>query len=197
MDAETRLRFVSRISEQTRRLIKIVEELFQLSRFESYASENPTVKAIDLKLVAREAIEMRSQLAVDRDIKVNLMMEGDSHTVDGDPEALQQLTVNLLDNALKYSPAQSTVEVRLVRREDMVSLIVSDQGPGIADVHKQRVFERFYRIDPARSREQGGTGLGLSIVKNIAASHHGHVQLTSEVGQGATFTVSFPASGAA
>ena len=99
---------------------------------------------------------------------------------------------NLIDNAIRYSPEDTTVGVGLRQRDGLVQISVTDQGPGIAPEEQERIFERFYRIDAARSRHTGGTGLGLSIVKHVVANHGGEITLWSQPGQGSTFTVRLP-----
>jgi two-component system sensor histidine kinase SenX3 len=110
----------------------------------------------------------------------------------GDPAMLVQAVRNLLDNAVRYSPPSTTVGVGVRSRDGIVEIAVVDQGIGISVEEQDRVFERFYRVDPARSRETGGTGLGLSIVKHVAADHGGDVQVWSQPGRGSTFTLRLP-----
>jgi two-component system phosphate regulon sensor histidine kinase PhoR len=108
------------------------------------------------------------------------------------PPLLEQAVVNLVDNAVKYSPAGSSVEVALAEATDEIVISVSDHGPGVPREHLPRLFERFYRVDRARSRDLGGTGLGLAIVKHIAQAHGGRVSVDSRVGQGSTFRIHLP-----
>jgi signal transduction histidine kinase len=110
----------------------------------------------------------------------------------GDRTRLDQLVSNLIENALHYTPAGGRVEIGLARQEHEVVLRVSDTGVGIEEQHLPRIFERFYRVDKARSRNSGGTGLGLAIVKSVAEAHGGHVAVSSAPGQGTTFTVWLP-----
>ena len=108
------------------------------------------------------------------------------------PPLLEQAVVNLLDNAIKYSQPEQTIEVEAVRENGEVVILVRDQGCGIGREHLPRVFERFYRVDQARSRKLGGTGLGLAIVKHIAQSHGGRATVESVVGEGSTFAIHLP-----
>ena len=110
----------------------------------------------------------------------------------GDPEALELLVNNLLDNAVKYTGEGGQVDVRLASADGMMQLEVADNGVGISPEHHDRIFERFYRVDQARSRELGGTGLGLSIVKHICKAHHGTISVRSTLGVGSTFAVVLP-----
>jgi signal transduction histidine kinase len=114
--------------------------------------------------------------------------------VQGDRTRLEQLVWNLLENALRYTQPGGRVELRLRHEGDQATLTVSDTGVGIAAEHLPRLFERFYRVDKARSRSNGGTGLGLSIVKRVAETHGGSVAVSSALGQGTIFTVTLPAS---
>jgi two-component system sensor histidine kinase SenX3 len=114
-------------------------------------------------------------------------------SVIGDRAQLVSAVGNLIDNAVKYSDQGSIVKVEVRREEGRMLISVADNGPGIAAEHLGRVFERFYRVDDARSRGTGGTGLGLAIVRHIALLHGGDVSVTSEVGSGSTFTLSIPA----
>ena len=108
------------------------------------------------------------------------------------PPLLEQAVVNLVDNAVKYSPEGGAVEVALDEAPDEIVISVSDHGPGVPREHLPRLFERFYRVDRARSRDLGGTGLGLAIVKHIAQAHGGRVSVDSRVGQGSTFRIHLP-----
>ena len=105
---------------------------------------------------------------------------------------MEQALVNLIDNAVKYSPPKSTVRILTGRSQSGALISIADQGPGIARKHQARLFERFYRVDQARSRKLGGTGLGLAIVKHIIEAHGGRVTLESTLGQGSTFTLHLP-----
>jgi signal transduction histidine kinase len=113
----------------------------------------------------------------------------------GEPARLRQVFFNALDNAIKYTPAGGTVAVRATRRGPEAVVSVADTGEGIPPEHLPRVFDRFYRVDKARSREQGGTGLGLSIAKGIVESHGGRIELDSAPGRGTTCTMTLPADG--
>jgi two-component system phosphate regulon sensor histidine kinase PhoR len=114
--------------------------------------------------------------------------------VHADPEALRQVLANVLDNAARYTPAGGRVEVTAARTPDGVRIEVRDTGPGIPSDHLSRIFERFYRVDPARSRELGGTGLGLAIVKHLMDAHGGRAEALSTLGAGTTIRLTFPAA---
>ena len=140
---------------------------------------------------------MKSQesLATSRSIILDFRTGLENSQVMGDRESLVQLLVNLLDNAIKYSVSGDTVVVELKQAGDFMNVAVIDEGPGIPEEDQSRIFERFYRVDPARSKELGGTGLGLSIVKHIASTHGGEITVQSKVGAGSTFTLSLPKLG--
>ncbi|MFT7244157.1 MAG: two-component system phosphate regulon sensor histidine kinase PhoR [Candidatus Azotimanducaceae bacterium] len=187
-------KFFFRVLSQTNRLSKIVVDLMQLSKFDSYRDQRINRDRVEL---VSELQEVYSAFYVTAEVKqVHLVLENseDRMFVMGDSEALSQLISNLVENAIKYSPPDSTVVMRIEREKSFVVIRVKDDGIGISPAEQQRIFERFYRIDPARSRELGGTGLGLSIVKHIADVHEGSVEVTSQEGKGSMFTVRLPAA---
>lgn len=183
-------RFVQSLSKEAKRLSRLVKDVIQLSRIQSSdAVTNP--ERVDLSAVASEAAERNSFLAEKRNVTVNLEAE-EGIEVWGDFEMLAVALKNLIENAILYSEPGSTVGVGLSVDGDVASLSVRDNGHGIPVEDQKRIFERFYRVDPSRSRGTGGTGLGLSIVKNIMASHNGEVTLFSKPGVGSTFTLRLP-----
>lgn len=192
MPADTRSRFVGKIQFQANRLGQIVAELLELSRFDSRADRGDEFVAVNVAGVVKASAIAVESIAEERNISIRLNLAVGQYIVMGDREELLQLTINLIDNAIKYSGDGSTVELSLSATGDIVKLVVSDQGPGIPPEFRDRIFERFYRIDTARSRELGGTGLGLSIVRNIAISHGGRVYLDSTPDIGASFVVELP-----
>ena len=149
--------------------------------------------SIELDRVVHEAVDRVRLAATAKDIDV--VTRGETHQrVDGDERQLVTAVTNLLANAVSYSPAGTRVTLGLVRRGGWVECSVADEGIGIAEADQERVFERFYRVDPARSRATGGTGLGLAIVKHVATNHGGEVTLWSRLDAGSTFTLRLPAS---
>jgi two-component system sensor histidine kinase SenX3 len=195
-DPEAVARFAHRMQVESNRLTRLVQEIVDLSRLQVAASLTDP-QQVDLSLAVREAVD-RSRLAADaKDITVSVAATGDC-SVWGDHELLVTAVRNLVGNALAYSEPHTRVAVRVRAvagdHAEEVEVTVTDQGQGIAAAEQQRIFERFYRVDAARSRATGGTGLGLSIVKHIAANHGGSVGVWSEPGRGSTFTVRLPAA---
>ena len=192
-DPDEMSELLSRIEDEATRMGLLVDDLLQLARLDQ---ERPlTLAPVDLVGVVGSAVAAAQAAAPDREIEVEAATGGDL-TVSGDEPRLRQVVTNLLDNALAYSPSGTAVTVRLhsARRaeRDLVSIEVVDRGPGLTAEQSERVFERFYRVDAARSRAQGGTGLGLSIVAAITRAHGGTVEVDSTPGHGATFRVLLP-----
>lgn len=183
-------KFVKNLSRESKRLSRLVNDVIQLSRIQSSdAVTNPEL--IDLSVVASEAVERNSFLAEKRDVTIELDAK-EGTEVWGDFEMLSVAAKNLIENAILYSEEGSKVGVGIRADEGIASLSVTDSGRGIPIEEQQRIFERFYRVDPSRSRGTGGTGLGLSIVRNVAASHNGEVTVFSKPGVGSTFTLRLP-----
>jgi len=192
IDPDTRQNFLSRVNDQVLRLSTLVSDLLVLSRVES-EEEALERRPVDLRGTLRETAGRLSPDTRGRDVEFLLVLPKDPITILGDEESLRQVVDNLLDNALKYTPDGGRIELRLLTAGDEVIIEIEDTGIGIGGAHLDRIFERFYRVDKARSRELGGTGLGLSIVKHITNAHGGRVSVVSEPGRGSTFRVSLPA----
>ncbi|MBO0921769.1 two-component sensor histidine kinase [Cellulomonas sp. zg-ZUI222] len=193
-DPEAVRRFSSRMQTEAARLSALVHEIIELSRLQvAGALEDVTTVAVDD--VVAEAVD-RTRTVADAK-RVRVVAGGDRDvTVYGDRNLLVTAVRNLLDNAVTYSPSGARVSVGVRRDGDLVEIAVVDEGIGIAAADQDRVFERFYRVDPARSRDTGGTGLGLSIVKHVAADHGGDVSVWSQPGRGSTFTLRLPVADA-
>jgi two-component system, OmpR family, phosphate regulon sensor histidine kinase PhoR len=186
-DKENAKRFLQIVLRQVNRLDAIIGDLLVLSRIERGAEEQRIELAAEsIRGVLLAALEMCEKRAGDKGVRVELQCPGD---LVGEINAalLEQAVVNLLDNAVKYSPPGSVVEVRAADEGDDVVIRVMDHGCGIDAQHLPRLFERFYRVDKARSRELGGTGLGLAIVRHIALAHRGSVSVESTLGAGSEF----------
>ncbi|MFC4001738.1 sensor histidine kinase [Prauserella oleivorans] len=188
--AEVR-RFGEKILRESTRLGKLVTELIALSRLQG-AEKLPELNVVEVDAVVREALG-RTKLAAES-AEITVATDGPSGLlVEGDRTLLVTALSNLLENAVAYSPQGSPVSISRRLVDGYVELAVTDRGIGIAPEEQQRVFERFYRADKARSRATGGTGLGLAIVKHVAANHGGEVKLWSRPGVGSTFTLRIPA----
>jgi len=185
-------RFVAIVAKQADRLNSIIDDLLSLSRIEQESErEGIVLEPGHIRPVLESAISACNHAAQEKQIDVNLNC---SHDVKAKINAplLEQAIVNLLTNAIKYSDKESRVMVDAVQFRDSIQLKVQDWGRGIPAEHLPRLFERFYRVDKARSRDQGGTGLGLSIVKHIAQAHGGEVAVYSRLEEGSSFTISLP-----
>jgi two-component system, OmpR family, sensor histidine kinase SenX3 len=183
-------RFASRMQRESLRLSRLVQELIDLSRLQG-ADPLPEVEEVSVDAVVAEAVDRNRMTAAAR--RIELVSGGEPGvTVLGSETQLVTALSNLLDNAIAYSPESTRVAVGVRRREDAVEVSVTDSGIGIAESDLERVFERFYRADPARSRATGGTGLGLAIVKHVAGNHGGSVSVWSIEGEGSTFTLRLP-----
>ena len=191
MEDEVRNRFVERVSAQSMRLSVLVSDLLTISRLESDLSEK-NAHAFDLQELVKRSISAVKSTCHEKQLELEFEPDDASCLFEGDAQSISQLVDNLMDNAIKYTPPGGKISVRLSRIADLLQLEVEDTGIGIEAQAQQRVFERFYRVDKARSRDLGGTGLGLSIVKHIAEEHGGTVQLDSEPGRGSRFVVKFP-----
>jgi two-component system sensor histidine kinase SenX3 len=191
-DPEAVTRFARRMQVESTRLSRLVQEIVDLSRLQVAASLSEP-QLVDLAAAAQEAVDRSRLAAEDKEIEIALVST-ENCDVWGDHELLVTAIRNLIGNAVAYSDAGTPVVVAVRPVDgDRVELAVTDQGHGIAVADQQRIFERFYRVDSARSRSTGGTGLGLSIVKHVAANHGGDVSVWSEPGQGSTFTLRLPA----
>jgi two-component system sensor histidine kinase SenX3 len=191
-DPEAVARFAQRMQVESTRLTRLVQEIVDLSRLQVAASLSEP-HPVDLAQAAQEAVDRSRLAAEDKDIEIALVTAGDC-SVWGDHALLVTAIRNLVGNAVAYSEPNTRVAVTVrAVSGDVVELAVTDQGQGITMADQQRIFERFYRVDAARSRTTGGTGLGLSIVKHVAANHGGEVSVWSEPGRGSTFTLRLPA----
>ena len=190
-DPEAGRRFAERIAREAERLDVLVRDLLDLSRVERGTLD---VEPVDLVGLAKEVVGGYGDLAEERRIRLHSELRPQV-SMRGDRAQLGLLLSNLLDNALRYTPAKGTVCVRLDATESRAVIQVSDTGQGIPARELSRVFERFYRVDKARARQTGGTGLGLAIVRHVAEAHGGTVGVDSELGRGSTFTVSLPVTG--
>lgn len=193
-DPEQARHFLDIVARHVERLARIIEDLLTLSRLEQGFDDNPALlqpgKLRPALLNVADLCRTKAQagnveIEVDSDPDVSVLMN---------QPLLEQAFINLLDNAIKYSPSGSKVVVRSLNIGPLVRVEVQDHGPGIPAEHLTRIFERFYRVDKARSRKLGGTGLGLAIVKHIVLAHHGTISVVSTPGSGSTFRITLPTS---
>jgi two-component system, OmpR family, sensor histidine kinase SenX3 len=189
-DPEAMERFAGRIKSEAKRLEDLVKEIINLSRLQG---EDPLTDPhpVEISEVVNEAISQAETNAESRNIDV-IRSDKREGWVLGDRDQLIMAVHNLIENAINYSPEGTRVTVEVKVEGDLMEVDVIDQGIGIKDEDLERIFERFYRADPARSRETGGTGLGLSIVKHVAQNHGGEVKVWSKVGVGSTFALRLP-----
>jgi len=181
--------FAQTIVENARRMQRLVDDLLDLSRIES-GGWQPEPRSLGVEAAARDAWAPFTERAVGRGVQLETATN--STTINGDPEAMRQIFTNLFDNALRHTPAGGRIRVATERAGDATVVRVSDTGSGIPAEHLPRIFERFYRVDPGRSRQEGGTGLGLAIVKHLVEAHGGRVEAESELGRGTTILLYFP-----
>jgi len=189
-DEEAVRRFAKRMHKESTRLAALVQDIIELSRLQG-ANVAQQAHPVDINTVVAEAVD-RSQLPAESK-NIEIVVGGRANAmVYGDQDLLVTALRNLIDNAIRYSPENTRVGVGVRSRDGLVAVSVTDQGEGLSPEEQERVFERFYRVDSARSRHTGGTGLGLSIVKHVVANHGGEVTLWSQPGQGSTFTIRLP-----
>lgn len=190
-DPDSVRRFGEKVLAESRRLANMVGELIELSRLQG-AERLPDLEAVDVDTVVAESISRYKVAADNANIEVTTDAPSGFRVL-GDQPLLVTALANLVSNAIAYSPESSPVSISRRRRGDNVEIAVTDRGIGIGAADRERVFERFFRVDKARSRATGGTGLGLAIVKHVAANHNGSIRLWSQPGTGSTFTLSIPA----
>ena len=189
-DSESIQKFAKRIGPETKRLSNVIRDIIDLSQVQSddpLATANP----VEVDRVINDAVDAVQLLADLNNVEIAQVNEPDVKIV-GDEYQLVMAIRNLLTNAITFSPASSRITVGAKLKDGVVEITVSDQGIGISLENQSRIFERFYRVDPARSRTTGGTGLGLAIVKHVCENHGGEVSVWSVPGQGSTFTMKFP-----
>jgi two-component system, OmpR family, phosphate regulon sensor histidine kinase PhoR len=189
-DPEQARSFVQAILRHSERLSSLLSDLLDLARIEGGAYPL-CLENVALKTAAQRAVDTLQRSAKARGLSLHVDVDPQL-AAHADSQALDQVLVNLLDNAIKYSYEGGAIEVTAAIDDDQVRIRVSDDGPGIQERHRARVFERFYRVDTGRSRALGGTGLGLSIVKHLVVLMHGSVGVEPVQPHGSTFWVSLP-----
>lgn len=189
-DPESVTKFATRMQSEAKRLTDLVQEIINLSRVQD-SDPLQLPQEVSIGYVIREAVDQCQISAESRGISVKYA-EPNNVLVLGDRDQLIMAIHNLIENAINYSPENTKVSISTKIEDKVVSILVADQGIGISESEQERIFERFYRVDPARSRQTGGTGLGLSIVKHVANKHGGEVTLWSVESVGSTFSIRLP-----
>ncbi len=190
-DEETAREFLQTIQRHSRRLEALIADLLSISALESQQARL-NFEPVRMQAAAQSVVDELARQAFEKFVAVSLEIPEQLPPVRADAQRLHQVLFNLLDNAIKYTPSGGHVTIRAEEKNGFIETTVADDGPGIAPEHLPHVFERFYRVDKARSRELGGTGLGLSIVKHIVQSHSGRVWAESELEKGSTFYFTLP-----
>jgi len=192
-DRENAERFVNIILNHTNRLNNIIEDLLSLSRLEQDPEKSELVfEKTRIINILESAIQICLVKAESKNIRLNLVCLNDIYAIIN-PSLIEQAVLNLIDNAIKYSPSESEVIIEALQEDNEIIIKVIDYGCGIPEEHLSRIFERFYRVDKARSRKLGGTGLGLSIVKHISQVHGGYTKAESTINAGSIFSIHLPA----
>jgi signal transduction histidine kinase len=182
------------IRDHAARLARLTEDLLELSRIEA-GQLQLEFRPVSVQQLVESCTETASLKAGSKQLELQVNLPEALPAIRGDTNRLQEVLQNLLDNAIQYTPSGGRVEVSAGRAGDEVIVTVADTGIGIPQAEQSRIFERFYRVDAARSREAGGTGLGLSIARHIVEAHGGRIWVESSVGEGSRFHFSVPAAG--
>ncbi|MSY64427.1 MAG: histidine kinase, partial [Actinobacteria bacterium] len=189
-DPEAVVKFATRMQSEAKRLTDLVQEIINLSRVQD-SDPLQLAQEVGVEYMIREAIDQCQIAADNRNITVTYS-ETTPAVVLGDRDQLIMAIHNLVENAINYSPENTKVSISTTIENGVINIAVTDQGIGISETEQDRIFERFYRVDPARSRQTGGTGLGLSIVKHVASKHGGEVKIWSVENVGSTFSLRLP-----
>ncbi|HWO97787.1 MAG TPA: ATP-binding protein [Bacillus sp. (in: firmicutes)] len=189
-DAQVREQFLNIILNESHRMQGLIQDLLDLSKIEQQGF-TLTIQPVHLQEVLDEIFLMLSGKAADKKIDLQLQLPDEPLYIEADPLRVKQIFINLISNGITYTPAGGNIQVWTKEENDRVKISVQDTGIGISQEEIPRIFERFYRVDRARSRNSGGTGLGLAIVKHLVEAHRGKIEVTSQVGKGTTFTVTF------
>ncbi|CAG4933841.1 ATP-binding protein [Acidithrix sp. C25] len=189
-EPSVRQRLANRIQNEAFRVAKIIDDLLDLSRFESEGAAS--ISRVSMPELAMEVIDQISPAAELQRVTIDLRLNSEDTYVLGDRGQLRSALTNLIDNSVKYSEPNSSVLVEISQNNSTVTVAVVDHGIGIPQKDIERIFERFYRVDQARSRQTGGTGLGLSIVRHAISNHNGTIEVDSREGAGSTFKIHLP-----
>ncbi|HTY12764.1 MAG TPA: ATP-binding protein, partial [Candidatus Omnitrophota bacterium] len=192
-DRENNRDFLGKIDKHALNLSALIDDLLEISKLESRKELGPYVK-VDIEKVIGRALETVQEKARKKDIAIEKHCAAGEAFVSGLEDHLYRAVLNLIDNAVNYTGEGGRIEIGCAKNDDKVEISVADNGIGIAEEHLPRIFERFYRVDKARSRDLGGTGLGLAIVKHVANIHNGSVTVESAEGKGSRFIITLPAA---
>ncbi len=192
-DEKNNVRFLRKIEGKVDQLVEQVQDLLTLARIEANKDSLP-LSAVDLNRIVSESVQDHELAIKGKGLELQRQLFPESVFVWGDEKAIRQVTHNLIDNAIKYTPAPGTIVLRVKKDSESAQIEVEDDGVGIPRQEHERIFERFYRVDKARSSEISGTGLGLSIVKHLVQSLHGTISVASQPDKGSRFTVNLPLS---
>jgi len=190
-DFEMQKKFLPIMMQQTERMENLINDLLSLSKIELQEHIRPTTE-LDLKEIITHVIKLNSELVKKKKIKIENNITDDTYKISGDRNRLIEIFTNLIDNACKYSDSDTVIKISLVKKMDTILFSIKDQGVGIPKKYLSRITERFFRVDPARSKDAGGTGLGLAIVKHIVNQHRATMDIISTEGKGTEFTIEFP-----
>ena len=190
-DEKVRMRFLNKAAKSLDGLDSLVQDLLMLSHIET-GEIKMKIEPHDLKILVQDVLEQLEDVAKKKKVSVKLIETKKNTLVLADVKWIKQAITNLVSNAIQYSAEESSVKIKLEFTKKSIYVIIQDTGIGIPEEHLPRIFERFYRVDKSRSREQGGTGLGLAIVKHILESHHSKPEVKSEVGKGSEFSFKLP-----
>ena len=177
--------------QQSERMESLINDLLSLSKIELQEHVRPTIE-VDLKEIINHVIKLNLELIKKKKIKIESNIEDDVYKMLGDRSRLIEIFTNLINNAYKYSEVETVIKISLINKKNTFLFSIKDQGVGIPKKYISRITERFFRVDPARSKDGGGTGLGLAIVKHIVNQHRATMDIISTDGKGTEFTIEFP-----
>jgi len=185
---ETLEAFLSIILKESDRLQTLIQDLLDLSKIEQQGFQL-NLQKVEMRSLLEEVMTLLTGKAEAKNIRLEFYCKQSQVFLRGDTDRLKQVFINLIGNAINYTPVEGDVKIILLECEENVRIHVKDSGVGIIEEEIPRIFERFYRVDRARSRHSGGTGLGLAIVKHLIEAHHGNISVRSKVGEGSEFII--------
>lgn len=192
-DKETKDKFLDIIYVESERLARLINDILILSEIES-REFSANIEKIDVVEAIKDITHIMDSYAKTKNIRLvySGIKNDEKLFINGDYDKFKQMIINLIDNGIKYTNNDGKIEINMISKDKEVQISIQDTGIGISQEHIERLFERFYRVDKARSRSVGGTGLGLAIVKHIVLLLNGRIQINSKIGEGTTFTIYLP-----